>query len=62
MVPAGLTAAGAVLATFLAPRAAVTAAALRRDLADLAWLQPALIEARDEMSAAASDLRRLHGG
>ena len=61
MVPAGLTAAGVVVAALLARRAVLTAAALRRDIAGLAELRPALVEARDEMSAAATELRRLHG-
>jgi hypothetical protein len=61
MVPAGLTAAGVALAALLARRAAVKATALRRDVAGLGELRPALIEARDEMSAAASELRRLRG-
>jgi hypothetical protein len=60
MVPAGVTAAGVVVAALLAQRAATMAAALRRDLAGLAGLRPVLVEARDEMSAAASELRRLH--
>ncbi len=61
MVPAGLAAAGAVVASLLARRAASTAAALQRDLAGLGELRPALVEARDEMSASAAALRRLHG-
>jgi len=61
MVPAGIAGAGVVVAALLARRAAVTAAALRGDIARLGDLQPALVEARDEMSSAASELRRLHG-
>jgi hypothetical protein len=59
MVPAGLSAAGLALAALLARRVARSADALRRDVAGLAGLRPALVEARDEMSAAAAELRRL---
>ncbi len=61
MVPAGLTAAGVVVAALLARRAAQVADTLRRDVAGLAELRPALVEARDEMSSTAAELRRLHG-
>jgi hypothetical protein len=61
MVPASLTAAGVVVAALLARRAALAAGTLRRDIAGLAELRPALVEARDEMSSAAAELRRLHG-
>lgn len=61
MVPAGVAGAGLVIAGLLARRAAATAAALRNDIAGLGELRPALVEARDEMSSAASQLRRLHG-
>jgi len=61
MVPAGIAAVGVVAAALLARRAAFTAAALRRDIAGLGDLRPALVEARDDMSAAAAELRRLQG-
>ena len=61
MVPAAIAGAGMIVAAFLARRVASSAAALRRDIAGLGELRPALVEARDDMSAAAAELRRLQG-
>ena len=60
-LPAILAGAGVVVAVLLARRVAATATALRRDIDGLGELRPALVEARDEMSAAAAELRRLRG-
>ena len=60
-VPTALTGVGVAVAAVMASRIAATASALQSDLRSLAELRPALVEARDEMSAAATELRRLRG-
>jgi hypothetical protein len=61
IVPAAAAGVGVAFAAVLARRAASTAAALRRDIAGLGELRPAMVEARDKMAATAAELRRLHG-
>jgi hypothetical protein len=61
VVPASVAGAGVAFAVLLARRVAATATALRYDIGVLGDLRPALVEARDEMSVAAAELRRLRG-
>ena len=58
-IPAGLAAVGVVAVMIVARRTVILADRLRRDLADLGRLQPALVEARDELTATAAAVRRM---
>ena len=62
MLPAGLAAVGVVATAAVAWRTARLADGLRRDLEELAQLRPALIDARDELTATAVAVRRMQPG
>jgi len=61
-VPAGIAAVGIVATLALARRTARLADGLRQDLEELARLRPALVEARDDMTATAVAVRRMQPG
>jgi hypothetical protein len=61
-IPAGVAAVGGVGALVLAWRTTRLADGLRGDLEELGRLQPALVEARDELTATAVAVRRMQLG
>ena len=61
-IPGSIAAVGALAALVVAWRTAQEAAGLRRDLERLGRMQPALVDARDEMTSTAVAVRRMRGG
>ncbi|MFI5042077.1 MAG: hypothetical protein ACHQNA_09555 [Acidimicrobiales bacterium] len=61
-IPAAIAGVGVAVASVLAWRTEQEAAALRGDINRLVGLQPALVEARDEMASTALAVRRMHPG
>jgi len=61
-IPGGLAAVGVAAAVVMAWRTARLADGLRRDLEELGRLRPALVEARDELTATAVAVRRMQPG